>query len=129
METITHKYQNCPSYTFEIVEEVPLGYMIWNIGHCMADGYLPLCRISRHQRWPGGRQIETDTLKAIRTDAAQDILAAVGGPGIYTLSDMERYVEKHRNSKDPYTRDVVQRCKKAIPAMRNIKGINYLTKQ
>ena len=26
---------------FEIVDTVPLGYSIWNIGHNMPDGYLP----------------------------------------------------------------------------------------
>lgn len=31
---------------FEIVDTVPLGYSIWNIGHNMPDGYLPFCRLS-----------------------------------------------------------------------------------
>lgn len=63
--------------TFEIVDFFPLGYSIWNIGKNMPDGYLPLCRLSQRQPFPGGRNIETDTLKAIKIDGAQTVLAAV----------------------------------------------------
>ena len=31
---------------FEVVDFVPAGYEIWNIGHNMIDGYLPLCRMA-----------------------------------------------------------------------------------
>lgn len=34
------------SHSFELVDRVPLGYSIWNIGENMADGYLPLCRLA-----------------------------------------------------------------------------------
>lgn len=43
MSTITHTH-NFTTHTYEVVDEVPLGYMIWNIGHCAPEGYLPLCR-------------------------------------------------------------------------------------
>lgn len=47
-------------HTFEIVERVPMGYQIWNIGKNMIDGYLPLCRVI-----PGTFSIEPETLKVI----------------------------------------------------------------
>ena len=47
--TITNR-----EYTFELVDFVPLGYEIWNIGRNMAPGYLPLCRISARQPFQGG---------------------------------------------------------------------------
>ena len=50
---------------FEIVDFIPLGYEVWNIGHHMPKGWIPLCRLSSHQPFPGGRNIERDTLKAI----------------------------------------------------------------
>ena len=53
------KIQSC-GHTFEVVEEVPLGYEIWNIGKNMIDGYLPLCRLSSQQAFPGGRSIEAE---------------------------------------------------------------------
>ena len=103
---------------FELVEEFPLGYHIWNIGKNMQDGYLPLCRLRPTQPFPGGQGIEPDTLKAIKCEGAQTILAAIGfGPE--TPEEMEEYIAKH--AKDPaYSRNV-QRMKKALPLMRELK--------
>lgn len=111
MKTITHNDR-----TFELVDQIPYGYEVWNIGKNMIDGYLPLCRLSPHQPFPGGRSIETDTLKAIKVDSAQIILAAMSiGPK--TVKEMERYIEKHPNEWG------VDRMKKALPYMREIKGL------
>lgn len=102
-------------HEFELVDSVPYGYFVWNIGKNMIDGYLPLCRLSAYQPFPGGRTIEVETLKAIKTDAAQIILAAMGiGPN--TVKEMEDYIEKHPNKWG------VDRMKKALPYMRQIKG-------
>ena len=75
-------------YKFELVESFPRGYEIWNIGSNMPDGYLPLCRLKKNQRFEGGHEIETDTLKAIKCESAQTILkAAMCSAG--TLSAMK----------------------------------------
>lgn len=104
--------------TFEVVEEVPDGYMVWNIGKNMVDGYLPLCRLSARQSFPGGRSIEADTLKAIKTNGAQTILAAVGyGPS--TVKEMESHIAKYAQRK-PYE---CSKMKAALPFMRQIKGL------
>ena len=93
---ITERRWPSPEHTYEIVNAVPLGYTVWNIGHPVAGEYLPLCRLSQHQPFPGGQSIDVDSLKAIRCDGAQTILDAVGyGPG--TLEEMERFVEKNKN--------------------------------
>ena len=103
-------------HEFELVDSVPYGYIVWSIGKNMIDGYLPLCRLATVQPFPGGRSIETDTLKAIKTDAAQIILAAMGiGPK--TIKEMERYIEKHPNKWG------IDRMKAALPHMREIKGL------
>jgi hypothetical protein len=103
-------------WEFEIVDHVPPGYIIWNIGKNMIDGYLPLCRLAAVQPFPGGRSIETHTLKAIKTEHAQTILAAIGiGPG--TVKEMEDYIKKHPNKWG------VDRMKAALPHMRDIKGL------
>ena len=92
---ITERRWPFPEHTYEIVNAVPLGYTVWNIGHPVAGEYLPLCRLSQHQPVPGGQSIDVDSLKAIRCDGAQTILDAAGyGPG--TLEEMERFVEKHK---------------------------------
>lgn len=111
--TITNKDD-----VFELVEEFPLGYHIWNIGKNMRDGYLPLCRLRFFQPFPGAQEIEPDTLKAIKSDGAQVILAAIGyGPE--TPKEMEQYIAKH--DKDPSHIWIVQRMEKALPFMREIK--------
>lgn len=107
--------------TFELVDYVPLGYYIWNIGKNMPDGFLPLCRLKAVQPFAGGRSIETDTLKAIRIEGAQIILAAVGG-GQYTIDDMEKYISKHQNArKGTWHYEQVRRIKAALPIMKQIK--------
>ena len=79
---ITERRWPSPEHTYEIVNAVPLGYTVWNIGHPVAGEYLPLCRLSQHQPFPGGQSIDVDSLKAIRCDGAQTILDALGyGPG------------------------------------------------
>lgn len=103
--------------TFELVEKITRPYEIWNIGTYMADGYLPLCRLKRNQPFTEGRCIEMDTLRAIKTDGAQVILAAIGG-GHNTVSKMEEYIEKYENARPgTYSHEQVQKMKKALPYM------------
>lgn len=106
---------------FEIVETVPLGYSIWNIGSNMPDGYLPFCRLKREQPFDGGQCIEEDTLKAVKTDGAQVILAAVGRGAGNDLPSMERYLKKHPVPKAGSREAAnVERIKKAIPFLREL---------
>ena len=51
---------------YEVVTEPPLGYIIWNIGDNAPEGYLPFCRLKFMQPFEGGREIESDTLKAMK---------------------------------------------------------------
>lgn len=111
-QTITHHGD-----TFELVDKVPRGYFVWNIGKNMIDGYLPLCRLAYSQPFPGGRNIEVETLKAIKCEGAQTILEAIGW-GPETPEEMERYIEKHER-KGTHAMEV-ERMKKALPLMRQI---------
>ncbi len=117
MEYITHG-----NNTFEVVDFVPLGFMVWNIGkHNAPKGYLPLCRLKAVQPFDGGRAIETETLKAIKIDGAEKILDAVGG-GQNTIEEMEKYIRRYRNAKPgTWSARQVKRMEKALPIMRKIK--------
>ncbi len=109
------------NHKFEVVDFVPTGYEIWNIGRNMIDGYLPLCRLAFFQPFPGARQVDTESLKAIKTEGAQIILAAVGG-GHNTLKKMEDFLKRYGSVKPGdknYYR--VEKIKKALPYMRQIK--------
>lgn len=103
---------------FELVDSVLPGYIVWNIGKNMVDGYLPLCRLKPVQPFPGGREIEVDTLKAIKCDGAQVILSAIGyGPE--TPLQMERFIKKHEGQKKHAV--AVRRMKAALPYMRQLR--------
>lgn len=108
-------------HTFEIVDFVPPGYQIWDIGENMIDGYLPLCRLKPRQPFEGCREIETETLKAIKIDEAQIILAAVRG-GQNTPEKMKRYIKRYGNARPgTFGRRQAERMKKALPYMEKIK--------
>lgn len=107
--------------SFEIVDHVPLGYQIWNIGKNMVPGYLPLCRLKYLQPYEGARQIEVDTLKAIQTEGAQIILAAVGG-GENTIKAMEQYIQQHQKAENgSWEQFQVERMQKALPYMKQLR--------
>ena len=108
-----------PTHKFEIVDFVPLGYTVWNIGsQHMPYGYLPLCRLKTVQPFDGGRDIETDTLKAIKIEGAHLILDAVGYEPA-TLEEMEKFVAKYEKKESYQWR--IAKMKKALPIMRQIR--------
>ena len=115
-----------PTYTFRLVDSVPPGHMIWNIGKLhMPEDYLPLCKLSFFQPYPGGRSIDVETLLAIKTNGAHIILDAIGyGP--HTPDEMEKYIEKHKAAKPGSCRyEEVKRMKAALPYMRKIRWSAY----
>jgi len=104
-------------HEFELVDYVPYGYVIWNIGRNMVDGYLPLVQLGGRD---GCQVINTSAMKAIKVDGAQIILTAVRS-GAYTVEEMEKYIQKYSKSKSRALS--VERMKKALPIMRQIKGL------
>lgn len=73
MKTITTKGLN--PHTFEIVDHVPSGFMIWNIPVDDMNGYLPLCEMMD----PTNKKdfsINPDTLKAIKVDDNEALVKA-----------------------------------------------------
>ena len=56
---------------FEIVDYIPLGHVIWNIGKNMEEGYIPFVRVGGYD----GCQVVKGSEKAYKFDKAQDILA------------------------------------------------------
>lgn len=103
-------------HVFQLVNRVPLGYEIWNIGKNMVPGYLPFCRVIT-----GSHSVEVETLKAIRIDGAERILAAIGG-GQNTIAKMERYVKRYKNSPTGSWPNLqVERMQRALPIMKQLK--------
>lgn len=107
-------------HIFEIVDYVPSGYEVWGIGKNMPDGYLPLCRLKPEQPFKGARQIEPDTLKAIKLENAQTVLSAIYfGPK--TPREFERYIKRYSKSKSAYVIRRVERARAALEIMRTIR--------
>ena len=105
----------CGEHTFEVIDYIPYGYEFWNIGKNMADGYLPLC-----QGIPGSHRVNVDTLKAIKLDGAQTVLAAsVHGPT--TIAAMEEYLERYKEA-EPDSSEY-QQMKRVQAALEVLKGV------
>ena len=118
-----------PTHTFRIVDSVLPGYSVWNIGkRHMPEGYLPLCRLSSTQSFPGGCAIDVDALQAIKVEGSHIILDAIGyGP--CSPKEMEEHIQKFQNAKKGTFRYIeVQRMKKALPYMRKIKWYYFRIK-
>lgn len=64
---ITLKVSAHRSRTFEVVDKIPNGYIVWNIGDNMVDGYIPLAMPM------GDYEINPWLLKAIKIDDASDL--------------------------------------------------------
>lgn len=111
----------CDRYKFEVIDYLPHGYEIWNIGKNMTDGYLPLCKLSSVQPYPGARNVDIDSLKAIKLDGAQTVLAA-SIRGQTTVESMEKYLERHKGKKvGTAAYRQVKRIEAALEVLKDVK--------
>lgn len=107
-------------YVFEIVDSIPKGYSLWNIGHNMQDDYLPLV-----QTYEGTYEVNTNTMKAVYIKDAQVVLQAIGrGQG--TIKKMETYIKRNKNPKMLSTKRHVDKLIKAVEILKTIKGAENL---
>lgn len=108
---------------FEIVNEIPVGYSIWNIGMNMPEGWLPLCRMVQPNS--DNYEIELDTLKTIRVPNAQRVLKA-SGYGFNTVAKMEQYIKIYGKSKNGRIQLKVSVCREALDVLRTVPGAERL---
>lgn len=107
-------------YTFEVIDEIPCGYEFWNIGKNMTEGYLPLCRLSAIQPFEGGRCVDVESLKAIKLDGAQIVLAA-SVHGQTTVEAMEKYLARYQGKR--VSESVLRQIKRIEAALDVLKEI------
>jgi hypothetical protein len=108
-------------HEFEVVDEIPWGYTIWNIGKNMIDDYLPLVQVGGYD----GYQVNINTMKAIKVKDAQIVLNAIGW-GTDTVKEMESFQKKYADTFDASKQAQIIRINNALPIMRGIKGIENL---
>lgn len=82
---------------FEIVDKIPFGFFVWNIGENMGhDEYIPICQDLR----PGDKdnyEINPNTLKAIKLSAEEvQLLRKASGIGINSLKTAEKAINSKR---------------------------------
>ena len=104
-------------YRFQIVDECPLGYHVWNIPANSIPGYLPFCRLNSYQRFTGGQQVDTETLKAVRCDHAEEIIDATT-MGYYTPQDIETALARVKAGKSNLLEFTIKKLKTALPYMK-----------
>lgn len=95
METITTG--TFYPHTFEIVEKIPNGFFIWNIGENMErDDYIPLCEKTRPND-PECYDVNVNTLKAIRLDPSDvQKLRNAAHNSVVDLKTAEGALKSHR---------------------------------
>ena len=78
---------------FTVVDKVPNGYIIWNIGKNMgSDEYIPFCRVI-----PGTFSIIPETLLAVKLSKEEvEILREVAGRGNTDIKTMNSRIKRHR---------------------------------
>lgn len=84
---------------FEIVEKIPVGFFIWNIGENMgSDEYIPLCQ----DLYPGIKDdysINPDTLRAIKLPKEDvELLREAAGWGVNSLETARKALKSRRHS-------------------------------
>lgn len=88
------EYLICDSYVFQVVHYLPR-MEVWNIRDDMIEGYIPFCRLSSDQRFPGGRQVDTNYLLAVKTPYAREIMHAVSLTGEHQIESLVRFLEDY----------------------------------
>lgn len=76
---------------YEIVNKIPSGYFVWNIGDNMgSDDYIPLCELLNSSD-NDGFQIDKSTLKAIKLDTNDVIsLRKAASYGVHDLKSAKK---------------------------------------
>ena len=88
---------------FEIVEKIPVGFFIWNIGENMGtDEYIPICE-DLHPEDKDDYSINPATLKAVKvTPDEWEKLNKAGAWGVGNLKQAEKALKSKRHG---YTSD------------------------
>lgn len=68
--TLTHT-SKFNTNNYQIVDKIPRGFFVWNIGDNMAPGWLPICESANDPESP--YTINATTLKAIKVDNAEEL--------------------------------------------------------
>lgn len=117
-EYIVHRSRFGDEHKFWIVDTVPVGYRIWNIGEHAPEGYIPLCLCDHDYH------VDVTSLKAVRVENELDrmrILEAAGWGAESLVSAEKNYRrllrKKHRTHLEEHS---LNKIGASLRALRNI---------
>ncbi len=105
-------------HKFEIVDSVPYGYQIWQIGKHAPEFYIPLCEIKE------GYKINPDTLKAIHINCADAYKAweTIMTGASYDAVTLEKAIRlSNTTPHNTLEAHMVEKARNAVPYLQNIK--------
>ena len=84
---------------YKIVDKIPFGFYIWNIGENMgSDEYVPLCQ-DLHPEIKDDYSINPNTLRAIKLPKEEvKLLRKAAGWGVVSLKEAEKALKSKRRS-------------------------------
>ena len=96
-KTITTKDTFGKSRSYEVVEKIPDGFFVWNIGDNMGlDEYIPICE-DLHPEDKDNYELKTSTLKAIRLSREEvETLREAAHVGIVSKKTAEKALKSKR---------------------------------
>lgn len=91
------------THVFEVVEKIPAGYFIWNIGENMGyDDYIPICE-KAHPNDPDSYDVNVNTLKAIHLDPAD--VRKLRNAAHYSVTNLEKAEKVLKSKQRGYLRN------------------------
>ena len=100
------------TYIFEVVEKIPSGFEVWNIGEIGNGEYIPICQAVDYD-------VNVKTLKAIKLSKEEvTILSKAASAGIKTVTDAKRKLS--RVAKTTYAKENKRRAERALPILERI---------
>lgn len=101
-------------HTFEIVEEVPAGYIIWNIPSKGLEEYLPLMKSKTSTM----HKVDTTTLKAIKVTKGIDEIKNAASWGMRNTDQARKVINDTHERQDR-----LKSACAALPYMTQVKGL------
>ena len=84
------------THNFEVVEKIPAGFFVWNIGRNAPEGYIAIAEMAH----PTADVINPDTLKVIKLNADEITkIDNAAGYGIKTLKEAQKAIASKRSGR------------------------------
>lgn len=101
-------------HTFEIVNEVPVGYGVWNIPSDGIEEFLPLINLETSK----DHNVDTTTLKAIKVTNGIDEIKEAASWGIRNTEQAHKIINRKQSNKFKLSHATV-----ALPFMEEVNGL------